>query len=107
MQSIRLALPLFGLAALLLPLLLPRAVAADQDADATDRARKFLDAYTAKMRPLEIAANRAWWNANITGKDEDYVAKEKAQNESPAEWRGRVRAFWCVQLAGTGAVRES
>lgn len=80
MHSIRLALPLFALAALLLPLLLPRIVTAEPDADATERARKFVDAFTTKIRPLEIAANRAWWNANITGKDEDFKAKEDAQN---------------------------
>jgi peptidyl-dipeptidase A len=29
---------------------------------------------------LEIAVGRAWWNANISGKDEDFTAKEEAQN---------------------------
>jgi peptidyl-dipeptidase A len=48
------------------------------------RAKKFVDGYTAKIRPLEIAANRAWWNANITGKDEDFKAKEEAQNKIDA-----------------------
>ena len=32
------------------------------------------------MRPLEIAGSKAWWNANITGKDEDFKRKEEAQN---------------------------
>src|SRR5437762_596840 len=68
MQSIRLALPLLGLAAFLLPLLLPRVIATQAGDDGTERARKFVDADTAKMRPLEIAANRAWWNANIDRK---------------------------------------
>src|SRR5262249_44557825 len=52
--------------------------------EATERARKFVQAYTAKIRPLEIAGNRAWWNANITGKDEDFKAKEEAQNKIDA-----------------------
>ena len=78
MLSLRLALPLLGLAALLLTMFWPCVVTAD--ADATARARKFVDAYTAKMRPLEITANRAWYSANITGKDEDFKAKEDAQN---------------------------
>jgi len=51
---------------------------------ASDRARKFVEGYTARMRPLEIAANRAWWNANITGKDEDFKKKEEAQNQIDA-----------------------
>jgi len=51
---------------------------------ASDRARRFVEGYTARMRPLEIAANRAWWNANITGKDEDFKKKEEAQNQIDA-----------------------
>ena len=50
------------------------------DADDVAQARKFLDDFIAKLRPVEIEANRAWWDANITGKDEDYERKEKAQN---------------------------
>jgi peptidyl-dipeptidase A len=50
----------------------------------TGRAAAFVEAYTKKIRPLEIAANRAWWDANITGKDEYYQAKEEAQNKIDA-----------------------
>src|SRR5260370_9197470 len=57
-----------------------RPLAARADADATDRAKKFVAAHEAKLRPLEIAANRAWWDANISGKDEDFQKKEEAQN---------------------------
>jgi peptidyl-dipeptidase A len=49
-------------------------------ASANDRARKFVQDHEAKLRPLEIEANRAWWDANTTGKDEDFSRKEKAQN---------------------------
>ena len=52
--------------------------------DNTARARAFVEAYTKKIRPLEIAANHAWWNANITGKDEHFQAKEEAQNQIDA-----------------------
>jgi peptidyl-dipeptidase A len=48
------------------------------------RAKAFVDAYTKKIRPLDIAANYAWWNANITGKDEHFQAKEEAQNRIDA-----------------------
>jgi peptidyl-dipeptidase A len=47
---------------------------------ASDRAQKFIDAHVAKLRPLEIKAGQAWWDANITGKDEDFKRKEEAQN---------------------------
>src|SRR5438552_7832010 len=46
----------------------------------TERARKFVAAHEAKVRPLERTANLAWWNANISGKDEDFDKKIEAQN---------------------------
>src|ERR1700757_3892976 len=60
--------------------LLCNPLAALAGGDVTDRARRFLDAHTAKLRPLEIAASRAWWDANISGKAEDFKKKEEAQN---------------------------
>ncbi len=47
---------------------------------ATDRVRKFMAGHDARIRPLDLTANLAWWNANITGKDEDFKKKEEAQN---------------------------
>jgi peptidyl-dipeptidase A len=44
------------------------------------RAQAFISEHEAKIRPFEIAVNEAWWKANTTGKDEDFAAKEKAQN---------------------------
>jgi peptidyl-dipeptidase A len=52
--------------------------------EVTGRARKFLDAHTTKLRPLEIAAARAWWDANISGKDDDFKKKAEAQNRVDA-----------------------
>src|SRR5688572_5213789 len=49
--------------------------------DADRRAQSFISEHEANIRPLEIAVNEAWWKANTTGKDEDFAAKEKAQNE--------------------------
>jgi peptidyl-dipeptidase A len=54
------------------------------DATSTKKARDFLDAYTKGVKPLEIAAGRAWWEANMTGKKEAYKAKEEAQNKLDA-----------------------
>jgi peptidyl-dipeptidase A len=48
---------------------------------ATAQAKKFLAAHDAKIRPLDLTASIAWWNANITGKDEDFKKKEDAQNK--------------------------
>src|SRR5262245_11094398 len=78
MLSLRVLLPL---AVFLIALVwMSRPGTAEADEAATARARKVVDAYTAKIRPLEIAVNRAWWDANITGKDEDFARKEQAQN---------------------------
>jgi peptidyl-dipeptidase A len=52
--------------------------------DLTERARNFVAAHEAKLRPLEIAAGIAWWDANTTGKDEDFKRKEEAQNKIDA-----------------------
>jgi peptidyl-dipeptidase A len=57
---------------------LPRAGA---DAAATEKAKAFLDDFTKAFRPLDVAANRAWWDANISGADEDFKRKEDAQNK--------------------------
>lgn len=46
----------------------------------TERGRKFVAGHEAKIRPLERAANLAWWNANVTGKDEDFDKKIETQN---------------------------
>src|SRR5262245_3917980 len=54
--------------------------AASAAPEITNRARQFVEAHEAKIRPLEKAAAIAWWNANISGKDEDFQKKIEAQN---------------------------
>jgi peptidyl-dipeptidase A len=48
------------------------------------RALDFIRAHEARIRPLERQAALAWWNANVSGKDEDFKAKEEAQNRLDA-----------------------
>src|SRR5262249_42738702 len=74
---------------LLLPLLavawlggLPLAAAAAPDV--TERARRFVKDPETSLRPLDGEAGRAWWDANISGKDEDFKRKEEAQNRIDA-----------------------
>jgi peptidyl-dipeptidase A len=74
----RLILPALGALAVLL-LWSPRVVQASPET--TARAQKFLEAHTKKLRPLEVEAAIAWWDANTSGKDEDFARKEKAQNK--------------------------
>jgi peptidyl-dipeptidase A len=47
---------------------------------ATEQARAFVKEHEAKVAPLEIKAALAWWNANVSGKAEDFEKKKEAQN---------------------------
>jgi peptidyl-dipeptidase A len=60
---------------------------ANQDAAAV----KFVSAYEADVRPLEIAMNIAWWKANTSGKDEDFAEKVEAQNRLDAALADREK----------------
>src|SRR5688572_13285179 len=59
--------------------------------DANGRARGFLQAQEAIIRPLDKAVGLAWWNANISGRDQDFKAKEEAQNKLDAALADRAR----------------
>jgi peptidyl-dipeptidase A len=48
--------------------------------DTTEAARKFLREHEARVQPLQIASARAWWDANVSGKDDDFAKKEEAEN---------------------------
>ncbi|HEX4589027.1 MAG TPA: hypothetical protein VH120_03800, partial [Gemmataceae bacterium] len=63
-----------GVALVVLP------ITARATADVTEHARRFIAAHESKVRPLEVVASLAWWNANVSGKDEDFKRKEEAQN---------------------------
>lgn len=52
----------------------------DQGGDVAVEARKLIAHWQEQIRPLEIAVNRAWWQANISGRDEDFQAKMDAEN---------------------------
>lgn len=75
-----------------------------QDGDV--QARKIVENYNTRVRPLEIAANRAWWDANITGKDEDYKRKEEAQNKIDAVLSDKA-AFAAVKAVKDGKIDDA
>src|SRR5438093_10213985 len=50
------------------------------DTQTTERAKQFVAAHDAKFKSLDRKAGVAWWDANISGKDEDFKRKEEAQN---------------------------
>jgi peptidyl-dipeptidase A len=83
MLCLRVLLPLtLVLTAFVLAVSWPANAAANPEA--TDKARKFLQTYTAQVRPLEIAAQRAWWKAATTGKEEEFKKREEAVNKLDA-----------------------
>ncbi|MDZ4659185.1 MAG: M2 family metallopeptidase [Bythopirellula sp.] len=52
--------------------------------DTTSAAQDFIRRYESTVVPLEISLSRAWWDANTTGSDEAFAAKEaldKQMNE--------------------------
>ncbi len=48
--------------------------------EVTMKAREFVADHEKRIRPLDIAVNLAWWNANTSGKEEDFARKVEAQN---------------------------
>ena len=68
-------------------LLLMGTIAATSQAEgqiADDGVYPIVGQYETKVAPLEKAAALAWWNANVSGKDADFAAKEEAQNRLDA-----------------------
>jgi peptidyl-dipeptidase A len=79
MLSARIVLAIIAVLTALLWITLPRGTSAD--ADATERARMFVENFMKQFRPVDVAANHAWWEANISGKDEDFKRKQEAQDK--------------------------
>ena len=48
------------------------------------KAQAFVNRHEQQVRPLEIAVARTWWDANTTGKDEDYQRKVEAETKLDA-----------------------
>ncbi len=67
------------------------ASAPNGQAGADDEARRFIQEHEQLVRPLEIQAALTWWNANVTGRDADFQAKEEAQNRLDAALAARDR----------------
>jgi peptidyl-dipeptidase A len=78
MLTVRLSFPV--LLAIATSVILALSIGAPAGSPQVERARKFVEAHVARLRPLELEANRAWWDANVSGKDEDFKRKEEAQN---------------------------
>ncbi len=56
-------------------------VSAQESSPNMAQAREVVQRYQDVVCPLEINSNLAWWDANISGKDEDFARKEQAENQ--------------------------
>ena len=58
-------------------------LAADSNEDPPNdaRAKRFIQQYEATVKPLEIEANLLDWNANVSGKEEDFRKKQAAEEK--------------------------
>ncbi len=52
--------------------------------DMAAKARAFISEHERVVAPAEREVGLAWWNANVSGRDEDFAAKENAQNRLDA-----------------------
>ena len=67
MTGLRLLFILAGICVMLLAIGRPTIA---EPIDNDSRAKEFIDDHVSHLRPLELAANRAWWAANISGRPE-------------------------------------
>jgi peptidyl-dipeptidase A len=75
--------------------------AQETEKDPAVRATAFIKEHEQKVRPLERASALAWWVANISGKDEDFAAKQETQDRLDAALADKER------FAVLKAIKES
>ena len=69
----------FGLSVVLFTALFANSSLLADDVDWDARAKKFIEQYEKTIPPLEIEAAHAYWDANITGKEEDFAKKTELE----------------------------
>lgn len=84
-------------------------LATGSSAVAADNPVSLINDHLKVVKPLELTANRAWWTANTTGKDEDFKAKEEAQNKIDAALANRNmfdRIKTAKEIIGRGGLTD-
>jgi peptidyl-dipeptidase A len=104
MCCMRIVIPMVCLVAILLAAGLPMASLAGPEA--TARARRFVHGYETRVRPLEKVASLAWWNANVSGKDEDFETKKQAQNKLDEALSDRAQFAELKAIKDAGAIDD-
>jgi peptidyl-dipeptidase A len=69
-------------------------------AQPADKAKAFVDEHVKTVRPKEVEASLAWWNANISGRNEDFAKKEEAQNAIDALLANKEKFAAVKELKG-------
>jgi peptidyl-dipeptidase A len=69
-------------------------------------AQAFVKQYESTVVPIEIEAARAWWNANTSGRDEDYAVKENAENRLNAALADPAR-FAELETIRSGQIHDA
>jgi peptidyl-dipeptidase A len=95
------------IAAVFLPLAVVSVPALQPVQDADAAAHQVIKEHEAIVRPLERASALAWWNANVSGKDEDFKAKEDAQNKLDAALSDKDRFGRIKGLKDGGKIKDS
>jgi peptidyl-dipeptidase A len=72
-----------------------------------NRMKAFISAYEAKAVPLYKASALASWNANITGKAEDYSVSEKASYEYAKIFTDSIAFAELKEIKESGALTDS
>ena len=72
-----------------------------------NRMKKFISSYEEKVIPLYKEANLASWNANISGKDDDYARSEKASFELEKIYTDSTAFAELKMLKRSGAVKDT
>src|ERR1700738_272582 len=103
MLSLRIGLVLLASLCVALWMLAPSASAAP---GTTRKAKEFIDAFTKRIRPLDIAANRAWWDAMMTGDKKAFKRKEDAQNKLDSLLAGKLQFAELKALKEAGKIDD-
>ena len=88
-----LSVRLFILAVLALSwVLLAQPLAIVASPEVTEKARQFIKGHDTRIKHLDVAAGLAWWNANTSGKPEDFALAGVYEQYKP-------NGIWIVNLS--------
>ena len=97
---------LITLSQLLIALLSPMSLNTYAAESTEQAAREFIRQYELTVRPLYTSSGEAWWNANTTGRDEDFAAKQAIENRIN-EVLSDTEQFKTLKQISQGTIEDS